>query len=202
MSADERTGHALLESARARKAERDKAARAALPVAPGDQFHVLKTGVGIHTGGGFLASSHISTAGETITVTAAMIEANYSMSGWNWMSIIDDEDAQLARWGEVRFRLGRAPADVQTWNEWGDPDFVEQREAARREAWQQPSAQARADALAAVQARFGPAAPTSTTLNTTPDPSIKQAEQQRARLHAAGVRHISHFEAQEPGVRR
>lgn len=201
MSTDELTGHALLESARARKAESDRAARAALPVKPGDQFHVLKTGVGIHTGGGFLASSHISTAGETITVTAAMIEANYSMSGWNWMSLIGDDDAQIQRWGEVRFGLGQAPVDAPTWNVRGDADWVEQRNAAKAEAWNMPTIQARAEALAAVEQRFGPAA-TTATYSKYVDPSIKLAEEQRARLDAAGVRHVSHYEAQEPGVKR
>lgn len=201
MTNENLTGRALLESARARKAESDRAARAALPVKPGDQFHVLKTGVGIHTGGGFLASSHISTAGETITVTAAMIEANYSMSGWNWMAIIDDADAQLARWGEVRFGLGQAPVDAPTWNVRGDADWVEQRNAAKAEAWNMPTVQARAEALAAVEARFGPAV-TTATYSKYVDPSIKLAEEQQRALNTGGVRFAQHVEAKEAGARR
>jgi hypothetical protein len=34
------------------------------------------------------------------------------------------------------------------------------------------------------------------------DPSIKQAEQQQEALAKGGVRHVSHYVAQEPGVQR
>lgn len=199
MSTNNETPLQRLERLRAEVAAHE-AATAPLPT-PGDKFHVLKTGINIHTGGNFLGCAHTSRAGETVVVTAAMIDASRNAAGWSWMSIIGDDEAQIQKWGEVRFRPGPAPADIQTWNSWGDPDWVEQREAARRDAWAQPTQEARAAALAAVNARFGPPPTTSTIISSTPDPSIKAAAEQRAALDAGGVRHVSHYEAQEPGIR-
>ncbi|MFJ2542797.1 hypothetical protein [Microbacterium sp. NPDC087589] len=191
-----------LERLRAETAERTNAASAALPVRPGDTFHCLTSGATIPTGQGFLSASHISKAGQNVIVTQAMIDASYSSSGASWMALIDDPEGQRARWREERFRLGPAPADAPTWGAVGDADWREAREQARREAWAQPTLQARAEALAAVNARFGPAAPTSTIISTSPDPSIKLAAEQRAALDAGGVRHVSHYTAVEPGARR
>lgn len=210
MTTTNETGRQRLERLRTEVAEMDyhaeraraQAASVPLPVRPGDEIHVLVTGVSIPTGGGFLATAHTSRAGETICLTEAMISASYNAGGQSWLAILGDDDAQISKWGEVRFRPGRAPEGIQTWNRRGDSDWVEQREAARREAWSQPTAQGRADALAAVNAKFGPAPTTSTTLSSAPDPSIAAAEAQRARLDASGKRFFMDYSAQEPGVKR
>lgn len=172
---------------------------AALPVRPGDTFHCLTSGATIPTGQGLLSASHISKAGQNIIVTGAMIAASFSASGRSWMALLDDPEGQRERWGEERFRLGRAPADAPTWGVVGDADWREAREQARRDAWSQPTAQARAEALAAVEKRFGPAAPTSTIISTSPDPSIAAAEAQRKALDEGGTRLAWSYEAREPG---
>lgn len=186
---------------RAETADRKQAASAALPVRAGDEIHVLKSGVTIPTGQGFMSASHISRAGETICVTEKMIAASYSASGRSWLAIVNDDAAQVERWNEVRFRTGRAPEGAPTWGAVGDADWREAREQARKDAWAMPTAQARAEALAAVEKRFGPAPTTSVTLNTTADPSIKLAEEQQAALNTGGVKLVSHYEAVEPGQR-
>ncbi|MDN3443732.1 hypothetical protein [Microbacterium sp. APC 3901] len=185
-----------LERLRAEVADRKDAA---LSIRPGDEFHVLRTGISIATGRGLLSAAHQTTAGETIIATAEMIAASFSASGRSWMSIIGDDAAQFDRWGEIRFRPGRAPEDIQRWNEWGDGQWSELREQARKEAWAQPTAEARADALAAVEKKFGPAAPTSTIISTSPDPSIAAAEAQRKALDEGGTRLAWAYEAREPG---
>lgn len=167
-----------------------------LPVAPGDMIHAARGGVTISVGNGF---GHVTTPGESICVTAAMIAASFDNFGQSWMSLIGDDDAQVERWGAVSFRLGRAPEGVQTWNARGDSDWVEQREAARREAWAQPTVEARNAAMAAMHARFGPA-PTTAVYTKIVDPSVRLAEEQRAALDAGGIRMKSHYSAQEPGV--
>lgn len=202
MSANENeTPRQRLERLRREVANRKDAASAVLPVKPGDEFHVLRTGISIATGRGLLSAAHQTTAGETVIATAEMIAASYSAGGRSWMAIIGDDDAQLDRWGEIRFRLGRAPEDIQRWNEWGDSQWVELREQARREAWAQPTAAARAEALAAVHERFGPPAST-VTYWTHLDPSIAAAEAQQKALDEGGIRFSQHVEAREAGVRR
>lgn len=185
---------------RAEVDERRDAASAVLPVKPGDQIHAKLTGVTFATGRGFLSASHVTKAGQTYTVTSALIEASYSASGRSWLSHLVSEDQQLAAWGEVRFGLGPAPEGIRTWNRRGDSDWVEQREQARKDAWAMPTAEARAEALAAVAEKFGPPPTTSTIISTTPDPSIKLAAEQQRALDEGGVRHVSHYEAREPGV--
>ncbi|WP_447647960.1 hypothetical protein [Microbacterium forte] len=195
-----------LERLRAETADRKQAASAApvvesaaLPVRPADIIHAKLTGTTFATGRGFMSASHVTKAGENIVVTQQLIDASRDAGGRSWLRHLVSEEAQLAAWREVRFGLGTAPEGVRTWNRRGDADWVEQREAARREAWSQPTAEARAEALAAVEKRFGPAPTTSVTLNTTPDPSIKLAEEQQAALNAGGVKHVSHYTAVEPG---
>lgn len=201
MSTEELTGHALLESARARKAERDKAARAALPVKPGDTIHALKTGVTFATGQGFISASHVSRAGENYVVTQKIIDASYSNSGRSWLAHLVSDEAQIAAWGEVRFGLGQAPADAPTWNVRGDADWTQQRDLARSEAWNQPTLEGRNAALAAMNKRFGPA-PSTTTYSRYTDPTIAAAEAQQKALNEGGVRFAQHVEAKEAGARR
>ena len=180
----------------------EQAASATLPVRPGDEIHALKAGLHVHTGGGFLASAHTTRAGETICLTAAMIDASRDTFGNSWMALIGDDAAQMERWGEVRFRLGRAPEGTPTWGEVGDADWRMQREEARQAAWAEADPDRRAAALRAVHEKFGPAPVTSTIINATPDPSIAAAEAQRKALDAGGVRHVNNYTAVEPGVQR
>ena len=174
---------------------------APIPVRPGDTFHAVLTGSTFSTGAGFMASAHVTRAAENIIVTQKMIDASYSASGRSWMALIGDDDAQIRKWGEVRFRLGPAPLDAPTWNAHGDVEWTRARDAAKAEAWAMPTAEARAAALAAVDARFGPL-PTTATYWTQVDPSIAAAEAQRKALDEGGVRFSQHVEAREAGARR
>ncbi|WP_350352498.1 hypothetical protein ABS642_05155 [Microbacterium sp. A8/3-1] len=186
----------------ARQAEQQPEAESApLPLKPGDQFHAVMTGCTFSTGGGFLASSHVSTAGETYTVTQQLIDASRDRYGDSWLIYLASDEAQIQKWGAVRFRLGPAPEGIATWNQRGDADWTQQREAAKAEAWGLPTAEARAAALAAVDARFGPAVTTATYSKYT-DPSIALAEAQQHALNTGGVRFSQHVEAREAGAER
>lgn len=187
-----REAHAALQA--------EMAANAPIPVAPGDTIHAVIGGSTIPTGGGFLASAHITRAGENICVTRAMIDASYSASGRSWMALLDNEPAQVQRWGEVRFRIGPAPADAPTWNTHGSVEWHRARDAAKAEAWAMPTAEARAAALAAVAERFGPLASTATYW-AQEDPSTKAAAAQQKALNEGPVRFEQHVEAREAGVR-
>lgn len=170
-----------------------------LPV-PGSLVHCLVSGTTISTGGGWIAGGAVLARGANVVITSALLEANRDASGRYWgPGLALDEQAQLDAYGKVLFRDGPAPDDMIP--EPGTSEWVEAREQARQDAWREPDTARRAAALAAVNARFG-AAPTTSTHSKIEDPSIKRAEAQRAELDAGGVRLRSHYEAQEPGVRR
>ena len=177
----------------------EQAASAPIPVVPGDTIHAVIGGCTISTGAGFLASAHITTAGENIIITAKMIDASFSASGRSWMSLLGNDDAQVQRWGEVRFRIGPAPANAPTWNSHGSVEWHRARDAAKAEAWAMPTAEARAAALAAVNERFGPLASTATYW-TQEDPSIKAAAAQQQALDEGGLRFSQHVVAREAGT--
>lgn len=193
-------GVAGLREARERlAAAREQTEVAPLPVVPGDHIHARLNGITFATGRGFMSASHVSRAGETYTVTAALIEASYSASGRSWLAHLASDDAQLAAWGEVRFGLGPAPKDLPTWNAVGDVEWTRSRDAAKAEAWAMPTAEARAEALAAVNERFGPIQSTAQYW-VSEDPSIKAAAAQQKALDEGGIRFSQHVEAREAGV--
>lgn len=179
----------------------DESAPLRLPRA-GEQVHFLRSGKSIpralpHE---FIGEpSHITTRGETITITDRIIAAATDRHGGpGWLRYVFDEDAQLDRFGEVWVRPGAAPADLDPWTP-GSPDWAAAREKARAEAWALPTEEARAEAVAAVRRRFGAAPVTSTVLNSAPDPSIPAAEAQQRRIAAAGVRQASTYAPSERG---
>lgn len=171
----------------------------------GEQVHFLETGRSIpqalpgeFTGPG----SHITTRGETITLTDRLLRAAVNAAGApGWVAYVHDAEAQIARYGRVWVASGPAPADLAPWIH-GDPEWSVARERARREAHARPTAQERAEALAEVHRIYGDAPTTSTTLNAAPHPTIAAADAQAARIAASGVKHVSHCEAREAGTRR
>lgn len=191
-----------LEAAAAQRAEEDAvvAGDGPLPVAPGDTIHAKVSGTTFATGSGLMSASHVTTRGEQYTITQQLIDASRDAGGRSWLRHLVSDDAQVRRWGAVRFGIGSAPEGMTP--EPGTAEHREAREAARREAWGMPTAQARAEALAAVEERFGPAPTTSTTISSTPDPSIAAAAAQRARLDAGGLKFHMDVTAREAGSSR
>lgn len=170
-------------------------------VQPGDIIHGLDEGglaiarsVNI-----FGQASVILRRGDELVVDQEMIDASRDRDGnVTWPALVLDEAAQVEKWGTVRLRAGRAPADLRPWVH-GSALWRDMRERARREAHALPSAEARADALAEVERVYGAAPVTSTTLNQAADPSIAAAEAQQRRLAAAGVRQHSSYAPRERG---
>lgn len=201
LGATEPVGVARLRAARealaALQAEQAATTAAAAPLRlpePGSIVHCLVTGTTISTGQGWLAGGAVLNRGQNVVITAAMLDATRDAGGrYTGVALVNNPDAQLARHGRILFAPGEAPADMTF--EPNTREWREAREAARTSAWTESDPARRAAALAEVERRFGPAPVTSTTISTTPDPSIALAEQQRARLDAGGVRHVNNYEA-------
>lgn len=134
---------------------------------PGDQVHFLISGFTIPTGQGLMALSHVTTRGETITFTDDLLQAARDRRGApGWPALVHDEAAQFSKWGEVRFRPGPAPDDLESWTP-GSPEEDQAREAARKIAWSIADDNERRLALARIDAKYG-RAKTSRTLNEAP----------------------------------
>jgi len=160
-------------------------ASASRPPVAGEQVHVLRSGLSIHTGEGTMLSVRavILQRGQTITITSSMLDAHRDRHGElsGWIGIVHDEDAQVRRFGEVIARAGEAPADLKPWTR-GDADWQVARDRARRDAYSRPEGE-RAAALAAVDAEYGPAANTSTeTARYREHFTERQAREQSERI--------------------
>lgn len=206
LATPEPTGQRRLREAREHAAALDTAEPATPEVRmpkPADEIHFLESGrvipltlpeEFIGTGG------HITTRGETVVVTDRMLRAAVDRFGRpGWPALVHDEAAQIARYGSVWVRAGRAPEDMDSWLP-GTPEWSEAREQARREAHQLPTEQQRADALAEVARRFGAPPVTSTTLNSAKTSSERAAAEQDARLRAAAVKGAPNVGPSKAGV--
>lgn len=177
-------------------ASADETAPLRLPRA-GEQVHARVTGTTLATGGPY--GGTVLMRGQTFTVTDAMLELSKNRFGqYSGVALVHEPEAQIEKYGEMRFAPGPAPADLDPWTP-GTAEWRVAREQARREAWALPTAEGRRAALAEVQRRFGAAPSTTTTLNQAPDASIRAAEEQRARIAAAGVRQHSTYAPSERG---
>ncbi len=99
---------------------------------PADEIHSLGSGrviplalpkEAVGTGG------HITTRGETVIVIDRMLRAAVDRHGRaGWPSLVHDENAQIARYGPVWVRGGRAPEDMDSWlpgtPEWSEASLV------------------------------------------------------------------------------
>lgn len=93
------------------------------PLTPGSQFHFVNTGLTFSTSADDMtgASSQVATRGQTVTVTASLVEASRDRFGHSWLDLVDDPGQQVARWGKVYFSRGPAPEDMSPWTP-GSPD--------------------------------------------------------------------------------
>lgn len=122
---------------------------------PGDEISFLASGFSFMAGE-HISSGQVSRRGQTVTVTAGLLEANRDRNGVSFVDFVDDPEAQQARYGQVIFQRGpwRAEDDVFIP---GSPEAEEERQRQRREAWQLPTEAERSERLSAIERRFGPA---------------------------------------------
>lgn len=90
--------------------------------------------------------------GQQVEISEARYEATKDREGNSWLDL--DEEAQLARYGEVRFRWGETPDDVRPWD--NDPSLANLlRETELAEARKLENTAERADAVAAIFKKYG-----------------------------------------------
>lgn len=124
------------------------------PLSAGDQFHAVHSGLSIAVRAGWVPEGVVLQKAQTVTLTDEMLDANRDREGHCWLDLVDDEHAQILRWGQVMIRRGSAPDDLTPW-EPGSADHDLAREKARRAAWALTDEDARSAALAEVDAAYG-----------------------------------------------
>lgn len=105
---------------------------------------------------------HVTEYGEEMSVTSELRKANTDRDGNCWLELLDDEAAQVERWGCVMFRRGPWP-EGHLRVEVGSARWHEEREAAMQAVWHIEDVAQRKEALERVRERYG-LAPTSRTL--------------------------------------
>ncbi len=128
------------------------------PVKPGDEITILTSGISVPSGD-WLIGGTVMSRGDVFRVSQAQIDASHDRYGTpGGIMLAGDPAEQLRRWGVQRFHLGKL--DLDPWQR-GDEEWVQAREEARRAAHQQPTEQARAEALREVHRKFGAGPSTS-----------------------------------------
>ncbi len=159
-------------------------------VRPGESVHVLVP-LNVKVKPGFHSSSMLLDRSATFVLTADLIQAQRDRFGKlaDWLLLLGDDDAQIARFGEVWTRPGPAPADLRRWVV-GDASWRDERAKARAAAWAQPDPVERDRRLRKVNETFGPDIPLDGTLQYRNGSERAAAEQERqfARDRASGAR--------------
>lgn len=139
----------------------------------GEVVHALASGLTISVGGsGLTGAARVLHRGDEFVLTSAMVDASRDRDGRiGWPALIDDEAAQIATWGVRMLAPGAKPLDsFEPWEVVGDETWVRERNLARQRAWALPTQEARREAFAEIERRFGPAPATSQTIATVPAP--------------------------------
>jgi hypothetical protein len=101
--------------------------------------------------------------GDTLILTQKMIDLTINVNGKSFLSIADDEEAQIEKWGQVKFGLGEFPKGVSPFVA-GSADEDVERERRRQIAWSNTNEEERRAELRAIRDEFG-SAKTSRTLH-------------------------------------
>ncbi|WP_154096517.1 hypothetical protein [Microbacterium testaceum] len=95
------------------------------------------------------------TRGDELVITQRHVDAARDrLGGPGWLGLVHDAEAQRRRWGHVVLVPGPAPAGLERWIR-GDRDWSDARERAMLAATDHSDPVERADAVAAVNAKFG-----------------------------------------------
>lgn len=92
--------------------------------------------------------------GDELTITPELRAASLDRFGHSWLDLVHDPEAQMARWGEVRFAPGPWP-EAEARIIPGSHEEEELIAQAWKDAWAQPTDDARTEALTQVRAKYG-----------------------------------------------
>ncbi|MXS73681.1 hypothetical protein CSIV_12420 [Microbacterium sp. CSI-V] len=150
------------------------------PWSPGEWVTIFGT-ITANFGVPFLDISKVYARGDVVQITEATIQHQGYL-----LTLADDEQAQLNRWGEVRIRRGRH--EIERWTKPGDPIWTIEHSEARRVALAVVDHDERNAALRAVRDRFG-AAPSADSAFSYKDLAAERRASDDAALRRTHGRH-------------
>lgn len=129
----------------------------------GEQVHFLNA-MAVSSAPTFSAPPLLMERGQTLTLTADIIDASTDRAGNSWLDLVDDQPAQIRRWGREMFARGPWPEGMPRWVA-GTPSWEAARDVAYANAWAIANESERNAALAEVEAEFGPLTTSHTLAN-------------------------------------
>jgi hypothetical protein len=79
------------------------------PLAPGDTFHWLRSGISYSIDPGASFGGRISQRGQEVVVDLALIAGSLDKNGRSWLDMVDSPAAQSDRWGQPAPAFARGP---------------------------------------------------------------------------------------------
>jgi hypothetical protein len=131
---------------------------------PGAEVHFLADGLNLAQGSGTGVFAVPMQRGQVVTLTADLIEKNSDRFGQCWLALADDEDAQVDKWGKRMFAPGRPDSRFRRFLP-GTLEADLEHDRRRREVALISGEEARAQALADLDAELGRGRRTSVTLS-------------------------------------
>jgi hypothetical protein len=125
--------------------------------------HLPEPGTTIHALGAIVFGNVALKRGDTLILTRQHIELSLNVHGESFLSLLDDDDAQVEKWGEVKINLGAFPQGVSPFVA-GSADEDIERDRRQKIAWANTNEQERRAELRAIRDEFG-SAKTSRTLH-------------------------------------
>jgi hypothetical protein len=125
--------------------------------------HLPEPGTTIHALDAIVLSDVVLRRGDTLILTQKQIGLTINAHGKSFLSIVDDEDAQIAKWGAVKIGLGPFPQGLSPFVA-GSADEDIERDRRQKIAWANTNEQERRAELRAIREEFG-SAKTSRTLH-------------------------------------
>ncbi|UQB14588.1 hypothetical protein [Clavibacter nebraskensis] len=116
--------------------------------------HLPEPGTTIHALDAIVLCDVALRRGDSLVLTQKMIDLTINAHGKSFLSIVDDEDAQIEKWGAVKIGLGPFPDDLTPWVK-GSPDEDIERDRRMRLAWAKTNPTERYDELEAIHRELG-----------------------------------------------
>jgi hypothetical protein len=111
-------------------------------------------GTVVHALGAISLCGYALRRGDSLKLTRELVELTLDKHGNSFLSLADDEDAQVEKYGELKFGLGPFPSHLKPWTK-GSPEEDLERDRRRTIAHAMSDEMKKYDELRAIRDEFG-----------------------------------------------